>query len=300
MTLIQMQYYMSVCQHMSLTKASRELHVSQPALSMAIKEIESNCGVALFKRTPNSLSITDYGIVLLEEVSTIFNQYKHLQQLLTNNLLGRNYVRVGLSTPYGNTAFPEIVSRFQHKQPGIQLFITEAGTGQDYQHLDSNAVDLMITGRHPDLSERDMADSPIYCHVPLMRSDLVFAVSRDHPLAKKRSVGWADIVKEPLALLSDSFSLTRFIKDELSAAGHELPQNVYYTHQMYTVERFIEKNVASGFLPAQAARDNAKIVGLPCPLTQDNWVYLVYRKDRHLFLSAKLFIKTAKEVFSAH
>ncbi len=298
MTLIQMQYYMSVCHHMSLTKASRELHVSQPALSMAIKEIESNCGVALFQRTPNSLSITDYGIVLLEEVSTIFNQYKHLQQVLSNNLLNRNYVRVGLCTPYGNTVFPEIVSRLREKQPDIQLFITEAGTRQDYENLDNNKVDLIITGKNPEPSEREMQDSSIYCHIPLVQSDMVFAVSCDNPLARKHSVAWEEIVKEPLALLNDSFSLTRVISSELREAGYALPQNVYYTNQMYTVERFIEKNVAAGFLPSQVARDNPRIVGLKCPLPQNRWIYLVYRKDRHLFLCAKMFIKTAKETFS--
>ena len=66
---------------------------------------------------------------------------------------------------------------------------------------------------------------------------------------------------------------------------------------MYTVERFIEKNVAAGFMPAEAAMDNPRIAALNYPSPKKHWVYLVYRKDRYLFLSAKLFIQTAKEVF---
>ena len=89
MTLIQMKYYMTVCQYMSLTKASRELHVSQPALSMAIKKLEDKCGVSLFHHAANSLAITDHGIVLLEEITTIVNQYRNLEQLLSGNLLNR-------------------------------------------------------------------------------------------------------------------------------------------------------------------------------------------------------------------
>ena len=58
MTITQMRYFKTVCQYMSLTKASKVLHVSQPALSMAIKEIENNYGVALFHHNANSLSIT--------------------------------------------------------------------------------------------------------------------------------------------------------------------------------------------------------------------------------------------------
>lgn len=296
MTLTQMLYFKVVCQHMSLTKASRELHVSQPAISLAIKEIENSCGVELFYRTSNSLSITDSGVILLDEVTKILNQYQHMRQLLANNLLNRNYVRIGLSTLNGNTIFPDIIAALQKRCPEIQVFITEAGTHHNYINLDNNKVDIIVTQMKPGISLKEWEDSQIYGHIALARSSTVFAVGVDNPLANLKEIGWDEIIKERLILLNDSFNLTRIIIREMSEAGYELPNNAYYTSQVYTVERFVEKNVASGFLPARAVSDNPRLVGLKCPITRDYLVYMVYRKDRQMFMSMRQFIKTAKEI----
>ena len=300
MTLTQMQYFKTVCQYMSLTKASQKLHISQPALSMAIKEMEDVCGVSLFHRTANSLSITDHGCVLLDEVTNIINQYEQMQLLLSNKLLNRNYVRIGLSTLSSNSVLPDIVAQYRKKHPDIHLIFTETETNQHYDKLDNNTVDLLITEKNPDITQKEWDESSSYRHIALTQSDVTFAVSRDNQLARKKEVTWSDIIREPLVMLNDTFTLTQTIKNEVREAGLELPQNIYYTSQMYTIEQFIGRNVASGFLPTQVVKQNPSIIGVNCPLPKHDWIYLVYRKDRRLFQSAMLFIQTVKEMYQVN
>ena len=297
MTLTQMQYFKTVCQYMSLTKASQRLHISQPALSMAIKEMEEICGVSLFHRTANSLSITEQGCVLLEEITTIVNQYQQMQQLLSSNLLDRNYLRIGLSTLSGNSVFPEIVAQYRKDHPDIHLIFTETETRQHYDKLDNNKVDLLITEKNPEMSQKEWDESSPYHHIALQRSDVTFAVGIDNPLANRMKVDWFEILQQPLVLLNDSFNLTQIIKKEILASGCDLPKNSYHTSQLNTIEQFVERNIATGFLPTQVVANNPKIVGLSSPMPKNLWIYLVYRKDRKLFQSATMFIKTARKLF---
>ena len=193
--------------------------------------------------------------------------------------------------------FPEMTSRLQQKHPDIQLFFMEADTHQHYENLDQNKVDLIVTGKNLALSQKEWEDSSIYGHIALRQSDMVLAVSIDHPISKQRDVNWGEIVQQPLILLNDSCRI-RAIRNEIQAAGYELPSDIYYTSQLYTVVQFIKQNVAAGFLPAQIVRDHPGIVGVNCPIPKDRWVYLVYRKDRPLPLTTKLFIKSVKEMLS--
>ena len=147
MTIVQMLYFHTVCQYMNLTKAAEKLHISQPALSAVIKQIETECGVQLFKHRANSIAITDEGLVLQQEVIPILEQYQHLETLMSSHKLDRNYLRIGLSPFRGNSAMPEIAARFRQKYPGVQLMITEGGTPSLYENLDLNKFDLIITSQ---------------------------------------------------------------------------------------------------------------------------------------------------------
>ena len=97
MTLLQLQYYATVCKYKSFTKAAEELRISQPGISSAMKELEKECKVALFERRNNSLIITDEGVMFLEEAKKMLKQYEHLEKIVQNLSQGRGYVRIGLA-----------------------------------------------------------------------------------------------------------------------------------------------------------------------------------------------------------
>ena len=298
MTIVQMLYFNTACQYMNLTKAAEKLHISQPALSSVIKQVEAECGVQLFRHRANSISITDEGIVLQQEIQPILERYLHLERLLSAGKLDRNYVQIGLSPFRGNAVLPEIAAAFRNNHPDIQLVIMEGGTPYLYDNLDLNKFDLIITSKKEGFSEEDWEQSPIYGHIRLMDLYMVFAVSTANPLAKQASVTWEDILREPLILLDSTYSQKSTIMKSLAEVGYSLPENICYANQVHTIIRFIEKNAACGFLPMNVVDENKKIKGLLFPRSDVHSIYLVWRKDRHLFHAAKHFVDTARELFS--
>ena len=297
MTIVQMHYFNTACQYMNLTKAAEKLHISQPALSSVIKQIEAECGVQLFRHRANSISITDEGIVLQQEIQPILERYQHLERLLASGKLDRNYVQIGLSPFRGNAVMPDIAARIHQKYSGLQLVITEGGTPYLYENLDLNKFDLLITSRKPGFSEEDWERSPLYGHIRLKELYMVFAVSRDHPLADKEAVTWQEIVREPLILLDNTYSQKSRISQLLAGAGYAPPDNICYSTQVHTIIRFVEKNAACGFLPMDIVEENPKLKGLLFPDSEMHSIYLVWRKDRHLFHAAQHFVETARELY---
>lgn len=298
MTLVQMQYFLAVCQYENFTKASEVLHISQPAISAAMKDLERECGVPLFIRDKNSLKITDEGQVLLGEVTLIMEQYEHLNHIVSDLSLSRKYIRVGLSTLSGNQVYPELLHRYKEKYPEIQVMSVEESTRQQFEMLDKGLLDIIITIRPREHEIEARIFDAEYGHWPMKRARQVFCVGLENPLAQKTEVTWEEIASQPLVLLNDHFNQSRGIRNDLERRG--LPYQVlHYTNQMYTVERFVEKNVAGGFLPLDIALQNPKIVGLEIEKEcfGNRLIELFWKKKHFLFSATKQFIEIAKELY---
>ena len=75
MTLIQLKYFQTICKYNNITRASAELHVSQPSLSNAVKELEREFGVSLFTRRSRGLELTPEGRYFLDEADKLLDTY---------------------------------------------------------------------------------------------------------------------------------------------------------------------------------------------------------------------------------
>lgn len=296
MTLVQLQYFQMVCKYENFTKAAEALHISQPAMSAAMKDLEWECGVALFVRDKNSLKITAEGHILLAEANLVLRQYDRLDHVVKDLSLSRKFVRVGLSTLSGNQVYPKILKVFQEKYPDVQVISTEESTSKQFELLDDGLLDLTITiKKFKDSSEQEKFDS-LYGHWPMIASCQYFCVGKQNHLAHKKFVTMEEISNEPLVMLKDNFNQTRKIKALFESQGLNI-HVMHYTNQMYTVERFVEKNIASGFLPKEVADDNPNIVGIPYEGTEMNFIEVFYRKDRFQFKATKDFLEVIKELY---
>lgn len=112
MTLIQLQYFLAVCKYENFTRAAENFNISQPAISGAIRELERECGVALFNRDKNALRITDEGRVLRDEAELVLKQYGQLDDIVKNLSTSRKFIRVSFSTLSGNQVYPKLLRVF--------------------------------------------------------------------------------------------------------------------------------------------------------------------------------------------
>lgn len=297
MTIVQMQYFQAVCKYENFTRAAEELHISQPAMSAAMKDLEKECGVPLFVRDKNSLRVTDEGKILLQEANLVLGQYQQMNQIVRDLALTRNYMRVGLSTLSGNQVYPELLLEYQKRRPGAHVMSVEESTPRQFEMLDAGLLDVIITIRRFDVEEEQKKFEKVYNHWPMKRTRMCFCVGRENPLAGEKFVTPQQIVTQPLVLLKENFSQTARIKRMFQRSGLDY-QVLHYTNQMYTVERFVEKNVAAGFLPESVSQSNPRIVGIPYQDGLPAYIELFWRKDQFLFPVVKEFIQAAKEMYS--
>ncbi len=291
MTLTQMQYFQAVCKYENFTKAAEDQHISQPAMSAAMKDLEAECGVPLFKKTRNSLTITDAGWALLEEVQVNLRQYDHLMHAIKDLSLSRKYIRVGVATLNGNLVYPQILSAFSKRCPDIQVISSEEPTANQFELLDQGKLDVAINGKRLTPSEEDN-----YHSWPLIYNEMVFCVPQGHSLVKETVVTAEQAAREPLVLMEKRFGITQGFLGRMEKKGFSC-RVLHYTDQMYSVERFVEQGVACGILPKLVVEQNPHIVGLPCAELSRGMVSLHWRRDQMLFSATKAFIDLVKEMY---
>ena len=131
MTLHQLRIFRAVAQHLNFTRASKDLHLSQPSVSMQIQQLEEELEVPLFEQVGKRVNLSEAGkvlegyvhrvIALLEEAREAIGELKGLQ---------RGHLHIGASTTPGVYLLPRIIGAFKARYPGIEVFLEIANTRQ--------------------------------------------------------------------------------------------------------------------------------------------------------------------------
>ena len=281
MTIQQLQYFITVCKYKNFTKAADELRISQPGISFAMKELEKECGVALFHRQKNNISITDEGITFLGEAEKMMGQYEELSKTVKNLSEGRDYLKIGIAPMGGNAVYPGILRRFFTKYPEVEVETTEDSNEALFQMLDSRSIDLALT------VTRTLPDSNYQFQI-LRTSRLMLCISRSSDLAARETVTLEELGQEPVVMLTDHYSQTRFLKRIFEAHGIS-PNVILYTHQVISILQFIKQNAAVGFLPEEYLEGNPDIIGFAMPDIPPASICMVWKKDPYHYSAVKKF-----------
>ena len=143
MTLRHMKIFVSVYQTQSITRAAEQLHMTQPAVSRAIQELEHYYGVCLFERIGRRICST-------ESAAWLYAQALHIIETLDSMEKGlRDWdefgvLRVGATITLGSFLLPELAARFQQRHPHLQLRAVVSNGAQLSQHLLENTIDLAL------------------------------------------------------------------------------------------------------------------------------------------------------------
>lgn len=188
-----LKVFYSVAKHLSFTQASKELYISQPAITKHIRELESLYGVRLFDRLGNKISLTDAGKLMLEHCERILAAYRRLEydmNLLKNEWTGD--LRLGASTTISQYVLPPILARFTEKYPKVNVTLMDTNSRNIEQALQNHDIDLgLVEGvfRLPSLK-----------YEPFLHDELVPVVGTQSKLAKKDEIGLDELRQLPLVL----------------------------------------------------------------------------------------------------
>lgn len=175
----------------SLTEAADRLHLTQSAVSHAIRRFEERHGVKLWEREGRKLRLTPTGEYLLSLAARVLPQLEHGATVLEDYARGRRgAIRVGMECHPCQDWLMRIVDPFLAAWPDVDLDVTSAFQFGGLAALLGHEIDLLVT---PDPIER-----PGLEYRPVFNYELVLAVANDHPLAQKRQITPSDMARETL------------------------------------------------------------------------------------------------------
>ena len=277
-----LQAFRTVAELSSFRKAADALHVSQPAFSRRIEKLEEALGVKLLERTTRKVSLTAVGRDFDRKVQQLLDD-------LDNTLLG---IRGVAGTHMGEVTIAcvpstvyyhlsQVVSRYHERYPKIRVKVFDAGANDVLAAVACGEADFglnFIGSQEPDIEFK-----------PLLEERFVAACRRDHALAKKRKVSWAELGQYDFISVSKT-SGNRLLLDQALAGLPGRPQAIYEAQHVTTMLGLVEAGLGVAAVPSLAmpAADHPLLVSVPLvdPVVTRK-VGLIRRKGRSLSPAAQ-------------
>lgn len=192
-TLRQMKVFESVARNLSYTRAAGELFLSQPAVSMQVRQLERQLGVPLFERLGKRIHLTEAGREVYQYSRSIAQQLDELETLLAElKGLSSGKLRISVAST-ANYFVPGLLAQFHQLHPGITVSLDVTNRETLLRQLGDNTVDLVIMGQPPaglDVEAQAFMENP-----------LIVVAQPGHPLAREKKI--------PLTRLQEETFLVR-------------------------------------------------------------------------------------------
>lgn len=183
----QIRYFLAACDHMNFTRAAEACHVSQPALTVAVRKLEEELGGPLFQRDGGRIQLTDLGRAMRTHLARIQETREIARQAAREFLdAPRQEVALGVYSTIGPRSICGAIGAFRDQAPDIRLVLHDVWGPKAYDLLIAGAFDCALVARHTPLPPRLTA-------TPLFIEPMVLAMAQDHPLARAEVVHAADL-----------------------------------------------------------------------------------------------------------
>jgi DNA-binding transcriptional LysR family regulator len=174
----------------SFTVAANQLHVSQSALSVLVKDLEDDLGVCLLDRTTRNVRVSEVGLTFLPQVQRILEDLEHaIHSIADLRDLKRGVARIAAPQLMSVTLIPSVLAVHRDRFPGVEARIVECLMEEVEAKVASGEADLGVG------PERRVG--PDVETLPLMKLPVMLVCPKRHPLATAGRVTWSDVVKQP-------------------------------------------------------------------------------------------------------
>lgn len=188
-----LQVFNAVAVNLSFTKAAKELHITQPAVTNHIKELEIFLGINLFYREQNTIHLTNAGQILLnysQKVDAEFQKMEYEIGLLKNSFSGK--LKIGASTTIEQYVLPPILALFNKEYPDIEILMYNNNTMHVEKDVMQHAIDLGIIEGNTAMKE--------FKYIPFMDDELVAIAHTSQPISKKTQITLNELKTLPLVV----------------------------------------------------------------------------------------------------
>jgi DNA-binding transcriptional LysR family regulator len=285
--------FLTAVQRGSMSKAARQLGVSQPAVSDAIADLEQALGVRLLDRRPQGIEPTMYGDALLRRSAAVFDELK--QCIRDIEFLGDPTAgELKIGCPEGIAAIlPPILESFARKYPRVVLHVDQVSTATlELPGLRQRKFDLVVALLLMPRVDDSQADD---LNVEVLFDDhLVIAAGMRSRWARRRKIDLSELIDEPWILAAPDTGPYRIVSEAFRARGLSLPRISLMTLSVHLRTNMLASGHFIATFPSSVARlhaDRFSLKVLPVDLPVRPWpVAIVTLKNRTLSPGVERFI----------
>lgn len=296
MELRQLNYVIQIAIEKNFSRAAEKLHIAQPSLSQQLSKLEQEIGVLLFRRTTNSVELTQAGQVFVNKSQSILDAVEQLKQEMDDMAqMRRGRLVVGTLPITGSHILPLVLPVFGAQYPQIEVVLVEDTTAKLEQLTASGGTDLSLLSLP--LIDNSLAFEPF------LEEEICLAVPPQHPLARVEGpVDISELKEEPFIGLKRGQGF-RQITVELCEQSGFSPQIVFESSNMETIQSLVAGGMGIAFVPHMLTRvKGSEFAPAYIPLIQRPTRTLVVasRKGRYLSKAADAFIRTLNETINSY
>jgi LysR family transcriptional regulator, low CO2-responsive transcriptional regulator len=284
LTFRQLSVFEAVARNLSYSRAAQELHLTQPAVSMQIKQLEENVSIPLFEQLGKKIFLTEAGRELYHYSRVIAQQLSEVEAVLSElKGLKRGKLKISVAST-ANYFAPQLLATFSHRFPTVTVSLDVTNRQALLQQLANNEMDMAIMGQPPDgldLVAESFMDNPLVVIAPV-----------NHLLVRKKSIPLTRLQEETF-LMREEGSGTRIAMERyFEAHGVKLNTGMEMS-STEAIKQAVQAGLGLGVvslntveLELEAKRLKVlDVEGLPI---RRHW-YVVHRKDKRLSAASQAF-----------
>lgn len=249
MTLTELRYIVTLAQERHFGRAAERCFVSQPTLSVAVKKLEEELGIALFERSKSTVQVTPLGEKIVEQAQRVLEQTSVIKELAN---AGKDQLasplRLGAIYTIGPYLFPHLIPELRRGAPQMPLYIEEGFTGNLRRKLRSGELDAIIIALP--FTETDVVTKALY------EEAFEVLMPADHPWSGRDVIQKEELLKERLLLLGEGHCFRDQILEACPAISQKLnsPNNTLTAEggSLETIRHMVASKLGITVLPSSA------------------------------------------------
>jgi LysR family carnitine catabolism transcriptional activator len=241
-TVKQLRAFVAVAKTRSLAQASAQLHVSQPALSISIRNLEATVGGPLFSRDSRQLALTPEGAEFLGRAEQLLRSWdQSLDALQQRFRLQRGQLALAVIPAFALNRLPPLLAAFHREHPQINIILEDVVMERVVQSLLEGRAELGISFRPDDLSGLEF--------IPFAEDRFVAITPTAHPLAERKSLGWVDLAASPFIAMNRGSAVRRWTDQAFIEAGRGM-QLFCEASQLSTIGQMVREGLGVSVVPS--------------------------------------------------
>ena len=285
----QLRYFVAACRCGSLTKAAAEFQISQPALSKAVKALEEELEVELFRRVGKKLVLTEAGQAFWEKAEPLLTHADRIARNMQNLGGKRNVVNIATMSPIGAYVVDGPVREFRKARPELKISVRETVKTEVLEEIKKERADvgILIVNR---ISRED------FSVLPFARSRVVYCMRPKHPLAGRERLSFAELAPYPMILEQHDRKNMPAVEREMRRQGLS-PRIILRTQQHNTAFQVLDGDTGYFVMRELAGMQDGVCTAELVESLADLEIGLVWKKGKRLYSDTSQFVQFIEEEY---